>query len=67
MSKGAHNVLVLVINVLGSDWKPKHVTLGFFETVEIIGQALVKNLIELLDDMAWEIISQHMWKMRVQI
>jgi hypothetical protein len=26
MSKGAYNVFVLVINFLGKDWQPKHVT-----------------------------------------
>jgi hypothetical protein len=34
---------------LGSDWKPKHVILGFFKVVEIIGQVLVKNLIDILN------------------
>jgi len=49
MSKGAHDVFVLVIIFLGFNWKPKHVTLGLFEAVETIGQVLVRNLIELLD------------------
>jgi hypothetical protein len=49
MSKGAHDVFVLVIIFLGSDWKPKHVTFGLFEAAKTIGQALAKNLIELLD------------------
>jgi hypothetical protein len=35
MSKGAHDVFVLVINFLGSNWKPKHVTLGLFEVTKI--------------------------------
>jgi hypothetical protein len=34
MSKGAHDVFVLVIIFLGSNWKLKHVTLGLFEVVE---------------------------------
>jgi hypothetical protein len=37
MSKGAHDVFMLIIIFLGSDWKPKHVVLGLFEAVEIIG------------------------------
>jgi hypothetical protein len=49
MSKGAHDVFVLVIIFLGSNWKPKYVTLGLFEVAEIIEQVLAKNLIELLD------------------
>jgi hypothetical protein len=44
MSKGAHDVFILVIIFLGFDWKPKHVILGLFEVVETIGQALVKIL-----------------------
>ncbi len=49
MSKGAHDVFDLVIIFWGFDRKPKHVILGLFEVVETIGQALAKNLIELLD------------------
>jgi hypothetical protein len=49
MSKGAHDVFVLVISFLGFNWKPKPVTLGLFEAAKTIGQTLVKNLIELLD------------------
>ncbi len=36
MSKGAYNLFVLVINFLGSDWQPKHVTIGLFEAIETI-------------------------------
>jgi hypothetical protein len=49
MSKCAHDVFVLVIIFLGSNWKPKHVTFGLFEVIETTRQALTKNLIELLD------------------
>ncbi len=49
MSKGAHDVFVLVIIFLGFDWKPKHVTLGSFEVAKTTRQVLAKNLIELLD------------------
>jgi hypothetical protein len=35
MSKGAHDVFILVINFLGFSWKPKHVTLGLFEAMKI--------------------------------
>jgi len=31
MSKGAYDVFTLVIKFLGSDWQPKHVTIGLFE------------------------------------
>ncbi len=36
MSKGAHNIFALVINFLGFDWQPKHVTIGLFEAIKII-------------------------------
>jgi hypothetical protein len=49
MSKGAHDVFILLIKFLGSNWKPKHVTFGLFKVPKIIGQALARNLIELLD------------------
>jgi hypothetical protein len=37
MSKGAHNVLVMVINLFGFDWKSKQVILGLFEDAETTG------------------------------
>ncbi len=49
MSKGAHDVFVLVIKFLGFDWKPKHVTLGLFEATKSIRHVLVRNLIQLLN------------------
>jgi hypothetical protein len=36
MSKGACDVFALVINFLGSDWQPKHVTISLFEAIETI-------------------------------
>jgi hypothetical protein len=51
MSKCRHDVFVLVIIFLKFDWKPKHVTFDSFEAIKTTGQALAKNLIELLD--AW--------------
>ncbi len=49
MSKGAHNVLVLVINLLELDWKPKQVIIDLFEDAETTGQALARNLIDFLN------------------
>jgi hypothetical protein len=49
MSKGAHDVFILVIKFLGSNWKPKHIIFGLFEIVKTTWQALARNLIELLD------------------
>jgi len=36
MSKEAYDVFALVINFLGSDWQPKHVTIGLFDAIETI-------------------------------
>ncbi len=49
MSKGAHDVFVLVIIFLRFNWKPKQVIIGLFEAVETIRQMLARNLIELLN------------------
>jgi hypothetical protein len=49
MSKGAYDVPTLVINFLGKDWQPKHVTINLFKATKIIGQTLVKSLTNLLD------------------
>jgi len=49
MSKGAHDVFILIIIFLRFDWKPKHVIFDLFEVAETIGQALAKNLINFLD------------------
>ncbi len=50
MSKGANDVFTqFVIIFLGSNWKPKQVTFGLVEVVEITWQASVRNLIDLLD------------------
>jgi hypothetical protein len=39
----------LVINFLDENWQPKKVTIDLFETTKMIGQALAKNLKELLN------------------
>jgi hypothetical protein len=49
MSKGAHNIFALVINLLGFDWYLKQVTIGLFEATKIIDQALANNLTIFLD------------------
>ncbi len=49
MSKGAHDIFGLVINFLGFDWQPKHVTIGLFEAIKTNGQALANNLTKLFD------------------
>jgi len=50
MFKGAHDIVfALVIIIFANDWLGKHITIGVFETREIITQVLKKNLIELFD------------------
>jgi hypothetical protein len=41
-----------VINFLGFDWQPKHITFGLFEPIDTSGQTLVKTLTKLLDSYA---------------
>jgi len=48
-SKGVHDIFTLVINFLGSNWQPKQVTIGLFETTKITKITLSKNLTNLLD------------------
>jgi hypothetical protein len=38
-----------VINFLEVDWQLKHVTFGLFEAIDILGNILAKNLIEILE------------------
>jgi hypothetical protein len=49
MSKSAYDIFALVINFLDEIWQPKNLTISLFETIEMTGQALVKNLNKLLD------------------
>jgi len=49
MSKGAHDVFILVKNNSGFDWKPKHVTIGLFKATKTTRQVLAKNLIKRLN------------------
>jgi hypothetical protein len=48
LSKGAHDIFALVMN-LKANWQLKHITFGFFENSETIRYILVENLIDLLD------------------
>jgi len=55
MSKGAYDVSALVVNFLGSDWWPKHMTIGLFKTTKTTSEALAVNLVELLNKYGlWE-------------
>jgi hypothetical protein len=43
ISKAKHDILTLVINFLGNDWQPRHITLCLFEPTYIIGQTLARK------------------------
>jgi len=49
MSKGAHNVFVLVVNSLFITWEPKHITIGLFEVSDTSGAAMVVKLKQILN------------------
>jgi hypothetical protein len=49
MSRGASDIFILVINFLGKVWLPKHITIGLFKAMDIYGQTLAKDFIELLE------------------
>jgi hypothetical protein len=59
MSKGAHDIFVLMTNALKFDWKFKQMTIEMFATMETIDQALTTNMIELIN-IDWIKILQHM-------
>jgi hypothetical protein len=44
MLKVGHDIFALVINCLGDDWQPKHITLGVFELTNTTALTLVKTL-----------------------
>jgi hypothetical protein len=46
----AHDVFALVIDFLKTDWKPKQITIGFFEASKTTRQTLAKSLTKLLID-----------------
>jgi hypothetical protein len=45
MPKRAHDIFVLVINFLGSNWQLFKMIIDLFEATEIISETLVNNLI----------------------
>jgi hypothetical protein len=67
MSKGAHDIFDFIINVLGSNWQPKQLTIGLFETTGTIRQALANNLTKLVDQYGLRNKIIVMLRMRAQI
>lgn len=49
MSKGAHDIFVVVVNLISSDWEAKHVTITLFEVTDTSGVAMVSKFQELLN------------------
>jgi len=44
MVKGMHNVFVVVVNFISSEWEAKHVIIGLFEVMDISGATMVPKL-----------------------
>lgn len=49
ISKGAYDVFALVVNVLTTDWQPKHITIGLCKAADASGAAMAVQLQQLLD------------------
>jgi hypothetical protein len=49
MSKGAHDVFVVVINFVSNKWEAKHIIIKLFEVSNFSGVAMVPRLQQLLD------------------
>ncbi len=49
MSRGTHDVFVIVVNFISNDWEAKHVTIGLFKMIDTIGATLAPKLWELMD------------------
>lgn len=50
MSKGVHDIFVIVVNFLDDDQQPKHVTIGLFETIYTSGVAMALKSQQFLDN-----------------
>lgn len=49
MSKGMHDIFVVVVSFISNNWEAKHVTIGLFEMTDTCGITMVPKLQELLD------------------
>jgi hypothetical protein len=47
MSKGGIDTFVLIVHFLNNKWESCHVTMGFFEIIETIGNALALQVNDL--------------------
>lgn len=48
-----YDIFAFVLNLLGFDWSPTQVTIGFFQATKIIGQALANHDKHYLINMDW--------------
>ncbi len=48
MSKGVYDIFAFVIKFFKTNWKPKHIVIGFYEASNTFGHALSKDLTKLL-------------------
>jgi hypothetical protein len=49
MLKGVHDIFVVVVGFIFSDWEAKHVIIGLFEVIDTSGIALAPKLRDLID------------------
>jgi hypothetical protein len=49
MSKGTHDIFVVVVNFIFNDWEPKHVIVVLFEVRNTSDMAMVLKLQKLLN------------------
>jgi hypothetical protein len=49
MSKGVHDIVLLVVSFLGINWQSKHITIKLFKPTNISRQFKTQSLIELLE------------------
>jgi hypothetical protein len=49
MSKGPHDVFVIIVNFMSTTWEPKHITIGEFEVIFTTNVAMVVKFKQFLD------------------
>jgi hypothetical protein len=67
MSKGAHDVFIVVVNFLLNKWEAKHITIGLFEMFNITSATMAPRLQQLLDKFLFTQRSLLMLRMRALI
>jgi hypothetical protein len=52
MSKTAHDVFAVVVHFVSTNWEPKHITVGLFETNDMNAATMVSKLKHIFDKFA---------------